>query len=242
MEVTLIANTVMRYLPASVQDTPFAWKWVGEYGPKVDLLGEFAGRACYQSWDMPNPKTATTAGYMENIVEQQHFSILEHASATFYVEGVSRSLTHELIRHRHLSYSELSQRYVDVENAPMVMPPAYREVAEQEGVENGTEVFNTAPLFDDIREEYAWAVSDLEKRGYSRKAAREAARCLMPNATETKIVVSGNLRAWRDMLKKRWHVAADAEIREFAGKVLAHLREVAPASVHDIPDEPYAYN
>jgi len=59
---------------------------------------------------MPSEKTATNMGYMANILKQQHYSIMEHASATFYIEGVSRNLTHELIRHRHLSYSELSQR------------------------------------------------------------------------------------------------------------------------------------
>ena len=68
-------------------------------------LAEFAGRACYQSWNKPNPATATNAGYLRHILEVGHLSVLEHGTATFYLTGVSRSLTHELIRHRHFSYS-----------------------------------------------------------------------------------------------------------------------------------------
>ena len=71
-------------------------------------LAEFAGRACYESWHKPNPKTATNAGYLRHILEVGHLSVIEHATATFYITGVSRSLTHELIRHRHFSFSQLS--------------------------------------------------------------------------------------------------------------------------------------
>lgn len=239
MIVTPIASTMLHGIPVSVAGTVFGARKLKNPEPNahIDTLHEFAGRACYQSWELPNPKTASNAGYMANIIKQQHFSVLEHGSVTFYVEGVSRSLTHELIRHRHLSYSELSQRYVDIEDAEMVPPPAYREAAKKWGLP--IDDFSDAPLFGDIREEYRAAVATLTNAGYTRKQAREAARCLMPNATETKIVVTGNLRAWRDVLQKRWHVAADAEIREFAGKVLRELREIAPHSVADIPDEPF---
>src|SRR3712207_3741803 len=85
-------------------------------------LAEFAGRACYQSWSKPNPATATNAGYLRHILEVGHLSVLEHGSVTFYLTGVSRSLTHELIRHRHFSYSQLSQRYVPERDAGMVEP------------------------------------------------------------------------------------------------------------------------
>ena len=77
-----------------------------------EALVEFAGRACYQSWDKPNPRTATNAGYLRHILEVGHLSLLEHATVTFYITGISRSCTHELIRHRHFSYSQLSQRFV----------------------------------------------------------------------------------------------------------------------------------
>src|SRR5258706_4986057 len=85
-------------------------------------LAEFAGRACYQSWDKPNPATATNAGYLAHILEVGHLSVIEHGVATFYLTGVSRSFTHELVRHRHLSYSQLSQRYVPDGEAAMGGP------------------------------------------------------------------------------------------------------------------------
>ena len=87
-----------------------------------EALAEFAGRACYQSWKKPNPATATNAGYLRHILEVGHLSVLEHGSVTFYLSGISRSLTHELIRHRHFSYSQLSQRYVPEKDAAMVEP------------------------------------------------------------------------------------------------------------------------
>src|SRR5215813_7567065 len=90
-------------------------------------LAEFAGRACYQSWSKPNPATATNAGYLSHILDVGHLSVLEHGSVTFYMTGVSRSFTHELIRHRHFSYSQLSQRYVPERNAALVEPDVIAE-------------------------------------------------------------------------------------------------------------------
>ncbi|ESV60919.1 thymidylate synthase, flavin-dependent [Mycobacteroides abscessus MAB_091912_2446] len=85
------------------------WSTDADGGP---ALVEFAGRACYQSWSKPNPRTATNESYLRHVIEVGHLSVLEHASATFYITGISRSCTHELIRHRHFSYSQLSQRFV----------------------------------------------------------------------------------------------------------------------------------
>ena len=90
-------------------------------------LAEFAGRACYQSWRKPNPVTATNAGYLRHILEVGHLSVLEHGTVSFYLTGVSRSLTHELIRHRHFSYSQLSQRYVPEHDSQVVLPPGIED-------------------------------------------------------------------------------------------------------------------
>jgi thymidylate synthase (FAD) len=189
-----------------------------------DSVPVFGGRACYQSWNKPNPATATEMGYLKNILDQGHYSVLEHSSATFYVTGVSRNMTHELIRHRHLSYSEMSQRYVDMTNARMVVPPALQE-------EHGGAA--TAPLPWAPLRDYEATVNRLKASGLKRKEAREAARAVLPGGTETRIVVTGNMRAWRDFLNKRWHVAADAEIREFAGNILAQLKDIAPGCFQD---------
>src|SRR5437764_14312165 len=111
--VVLIAKT--EFFPPA--DVP--WNTDADGG---EALAEFAGRACYQSWTKPNPATATNSGYLRHILEVGHLSVLEHGSVSFYISGISRSLTHELIRPRHLSYSQLSQRYVPEKNAAMVEP------------------------------------------------------------------------------------------------------------------------
>src|ERR1041385_5915653 len=96
--------------------------WLGE-STDGERLAEFAGRLCYMS--QKNPAKRTTSEYLENIKKQAHGSVLEHATYSLLLEGVSRSLTHELVRHRAgFAYSQLSQRYVDESEANFVIPPA----------------------------------------------------------------------------------------------------------------------
>lgn len=230
MKVELIASTKMYAVPEGIAGTPFAGRPRAESDP--DYLAELSGRLCYESWAMPNPATATNNGYMKNIISQGHFSVLEHASATFYITGVSRALTHELIRHRHLSYSELSQRFVDVEDAETVYPPALAGVDEERGM--------VGDAMSASKEIYSALVESLQDRGLPRKQAREAARAVMPNATETRIVVTGNMRAWRDFLHKRYSVHADAEIQALATEILKQLRTVSPAAFQDFPEVPFS--
>jgi thymidylate synthase (FAD) len=170
-----------------------------------EALAEFAGRACYQSWKKPNPATATNAGYLRHILDVGHLSVLEHGTVTFYMTGVSRSFTHELIRHRHFSYSQLSQRYVPERDAAMVEPDVIADDPE-------------------LHEKFA-AAADASLR---RKQARQAARAILPNATETRIVVSGNYRAWRHFIGMRASEHADVEIRAIAIDCLRELQRVAP--------------
>ena len=97
-------------------------QWLGE-STDGERLAEFAGRLCYMS--QKNPANRATREYLENIKKQGHGSVLEHANYSLLIEGVSRSLTHELVRHRAgFAYSQLSQRYVDESNAAFVVPPA----------------------------------------------------------------------------------------------------------------------
>lgn len=194
----------------------------------ADQLAEFAGRLCYQSWSRPNPKTATNEGYLAHIVEVGHFSIMEHASATFYVAGVSRSLSHELVRHRHLSFSQLSQRFVDEGNVEFIVPPALQD--ERQKVARNLFAAALAGQHDF----YTKIVEYLMRSGLPRKQAREAARAVLPNATETRFVVTGNMRAWRDVLSRRLDPAADAEIRLLAMRILAELMKIAPGCFRDI--------
>lgn len=195
-------------------------------------LAEAAGRLCYLSWKRPNPETATLWGYIKNILKQRHYSVLEHGTATFLFQGVSRSLTHELIRHRHFSYSEVSQRFVNVEDADYVIPPALRKAYRAElASEIGTVQEESKYSYRKIVE-YLIGISDGRKS--MRKQAREAARSVLPNMMETKIVVTGNYRAWRHFLKVRGSIHADAEIRELAVKVATVLISHAPAVFQDV--------
>ncbi|SQD97549.1 Thymidylate synthase ThyX [Parafrankia sp. Ea1.12] len=218
MKVQVIART--EFLPPD--DVP--WSTDAEGG---QALAEFAGRACYQSWNKPNPATATNAGYLRHILDVGHLSVLEHGTVSLYITGVSRSLTHELVRHRHFSYSQLSQRYVPEHDAAVVEP----------------EVIATDPELHSLFTEaaaasmdaYARLLEGLEKRFADvsaptsrRKQARQAARSVLMNATETRIVVTGNYRAWRHFIGMRASEHADVEIRGLAIAALRALRDVAP--------------
>jgi thymidylate synthase (FAD) len=190
-------------------------------------LAEFAGRACYQSWKKPNPATATNAGYLAHILEVGHLSVLEHGSVTFYLSGVSRSFTHELIRHRHFSYSQLSQRYVPGRDAAMVEPGVIAEDPDLhktfvEAAEASVRAYNE--LLEGLERRFA----DEPNATLRRKQARQAARAVLPNATETRIVVTGNYRAWRHFIALRATETADVEIREIAVECLRQLQRVAP--------------
>jgi thymidylate synthase (FAD) len=201
-----------------------AWSTDAEGG---QALAEFAGRACYQSWKKPNPATATNAGYLHHILDSAHLSVLEHGSVTFYMTGVSRSLTHELIRHRHFSYSQLSQRYVPGREAPMVEPAVIAEDPDLhktfvEAAEASVRAYNE--LLEGLERRFA----DEPNPTLRRKQARQAARAVLPNAAETRIVVTGNYRAWRHFITMRATEHADVEIRELAIECLRQLKGVAP--------------
>lgn len=222
LKVQLVASTSF-----DVPDVP--WSTDTDGG---EALIEFAGRACYESWDKPNPRTATNAGYLRHVLEVGHTSLFEHASATFYITGISRSCTHELIRHRHFSYSQLSQRFVPEHDANVVAPPAIRGDAELEAL------FLAAT--DASRAAYAELLHRLEDKFAGvpnailrRKQARQAARSVLPNATETRIVVTGNYRAWRHFIGMRATEHADTEIRELAVACLRRLTDLAPTAFGD---------
>jgi thymidylate synthase (FAD) len=190
-------------------------------------LAEFAGRACYQSWKKPNPSTATNAGYLHHILEVGHLSVLEHGIVTMYITGISRSLTHELIRHRHFSYSQLSQRYVPERNAAMVEPDVIAEdpdLHEKFMAATSAAVTAYTELLEGLEKKFA----DIEQATLRRKQARQAARAVLPNATETRIVVTGNYRAWRHFVAMRASEHADIEIRALAIDCLRELKEKAP--------------
>jgi thymidylate synthase (FAD) len=205
-------------------------QWIGD-ATDGERLSEFAGRLCYMS--QRNPAGRSTHEYIENIKKQGHGSVLEHANYSLLLEGVSRSLTHELVRHRAgFAYSQLSQRYVDESDAQFVMPPAIIGDAPLEEAWTGqvsSALDSYIALVEQLMNRYAW----VDDKVHRRKMAREAARGVLPNSTETKIVITGNARAWRTMLELRSSEAAELEIRRLAVQTLRVLQTEAAAFFSD---------
>jgi thymidylate synthase (FAD) len=216
--------------PAFAEPAHLPVHWLGE-STDGERLAEFAGRLCYMS--QKNPASRATRDYLENIKKQGHGSVLEHANYSLLIEGVSRSLTHELVRHRAgFAYSQLSQRYVDESNATFVIPPAIlgdQALLAQWQAQMETAQAAYVALVAQLMERYGWVADKVHRR----KMAREAARGVLPNSTETKIVVTANARAWRTMLELRASEGAEFEIRRMAVTVLRLLQREAPGFFSD---------
>jgi thymidylate synthase (FAD) len=223
-KITLIAR------PEFLEPAHMSVQWKGD-ATGGERLAEFAGRVCYMS--QRNPASRTTADYIDNIKKQGHGSVLEHSVYVLLIEGISRSCSHELVRHRAgFGYSQLSQRYVDESEAAFVMPPAIigSEPLEQEWraqMESAQAAYVKA--VEGLMQRYAWVADKVHRR----KMAREAARSALPNGTETKVVVSGNARAWRTMLELRCGEGAEQEIRRMAVLALRVLQAAAPSFFSD---------
>ena len=222
--VTLIAR------PQFVEPSHLPVQWKGD-ATDGERLAEFAGRLCYMS--QRNPAGRTTAEYLANILKQGHGSVFEHAVYVLLVEGISRSCSHELVRHRAgFGYSQLSQRYVDESEAAFVLPPAIQGDAALEA-DWARQIAEAQTAYVSAVDRLMTRYEGIEDKVHRRKMAREAARSVLPNATEVKIVVSGNVRAWRTMLELRLAEGAEQEIRRMAVAVLETLRSEAPALFSD---------
>jgi thymidylate synthase (FAD) len=190
-----------------------------------EYLAEIAGRLCYMSYARPRP--GGNKAYLDHILEVEHGSVLEHAVWNFVFAGVSRTCTHELVRHRAgWAYSQLSQRYVDESVAEYVEPdviagdPAMHQVW-LDAVSHAHQAY--VKLVDMLAEHY----KEEPDRTQRRKLARQAARSVLPNATETKIFVSANARALRHFIEMRASRHAEVEIRKLAVQVLKIMQAEA---------------
>jgi len=188
-------------------------------------LAEVAGRLCYMSFAHPRP--GGNKAYLDHILEVGHGSVLEHAAWNLVFTGVSRSLTHELVRHRHFSYSQLSQRYVDESVAEYVEPDVIAADPEMhalwlDAVSHAHQAY--VRLVEKLTQRFALEPDKTQRR----KLARQAARSVLPNATETKIFVTANARALRHFIEMRASRHAEVEIRKLAVKVLEVMRGEAP--------------
>ncbi len=207
--------------------------WSSDSADDASTLVEFAGRACYQSWTKPNPATSTNDGYLAHILEMQHYSVLEHGGFTVMLTGLSRACSHELVRHRHLSFSQLSQRFVNEDEAPFVIPPLFRGDPEASAVFEDLYA-RTREAYQRLAEIGTRKLVGMEDKTLRRKRVREAARAVLPNMTETQLVISGNHRAWREFFQKRGELHVDAEMREVALTIFKQVAQpLAPAIYQD---------
>jgi thymidylate synthase (FAD) len=255
--------------------------WITDTDNPAQRIPELAGRVCYMSFGSRQGRKENST-YLGHIIGVGHGSVLEHTVISLLFTGVSRSLTHELIRHRAgFGYSQLSQRYVDESEANFIVPPAvqgddaleaklrefcdislktYAELTDalaekystpaemvdfalrEEQLKDagdgkfstGKEIAGRDNLTVDEWRSFVAENEEAEKQFKKltvrarRKSAREAARAVLPNATETKIFVTGNARAWRHFIELRGDVHAEAEIRALACDVCRLLKEEAP--------------
>jgi thymidylate synthase (FAD) len=213
--------------------------WQTDTSIAAEKLAEVAGRVCYMSFAKPRP--GGNQAYLNHLIEVGHGSVLEHAVWNFIIAGVSRSFTHELVRHRAgFAYSQLSQRFVDESTADFIEPACIAADTELHQVWlNAVESAETAytTLVEGLMVRFEGVADKLLRR----KMARQAARSVLPNATETKIFVSANARAWRHFIEMRASAQAETEIRAVAVNILRILQTEAPAifgdyEIHDLPD------
>lgn len=185
------------------------------YTPEPEKTVALAGRMCYSNRGVDNLADTLTPAEVERMVkmltEVGHLSPIEHVSFTFAVEGISRACSHQLVRHRIASYSQKSQRYVDETSFDYIVPPSIAN--NPEARELYTRVINT------IRESYTQLAE---------MVPREDARYILPNATETKLVLSFNARSLYNFFSQRLCLRAQWEILEMAQLMLVEVMKVAP--------------
>ncbi len=196
-----------------------------------EYLAEISGRLCYMSFAKPRP--GGNRVYLDHIKEVGHGSVLEHAVWNFIFVGISRSCSHELVRHRAgVGISQLSQRYVDESIAEYVEPDCIADDPELhslwlDAIAHAHQAY--VKLVDGLANKF----KDEPDRTLRRKMARQAARSVLPNATETKIFWTANARALRHFIEMRASRHAEVEIRQLAVQVLQLMQKEAPHLFND---------
>ena len=207
-----------------------------EYTPNPENVVANAARLCYSNLgiedlfdkytDEQNQQT------IENLMSLGHESPIEHVSFTFGVEGISRTLSHQLVRHRIASYSQQSQRYVKLDQFEYVVPKSIAN-SKQMIISDDIGVFSSPYSFyetvmETLQEAYDQIITALIKDGMTEKEAIEDARYVFPNACETKVVFTMNARTLLNFFKLRSCNRAQWEIRELSDKMLIECKKIAP--------------
>lgn len=160
------------------------------------------------------------SSFVKKVIESGHESPLEHVQFTFAIEGVSRGLSHQLVRHRLASYSQQSQRYVKEADFDYVIPPVFNSDDRRRN--------RFLEVMDSIQKGYNDLLAMLSEEGTEGERANQDARFVLPQAAETKIVVTMNSRALKNFFYHRCCARAQWEIRTLAGKMLDICRKELP--------------
>ena len=230
----LAHTTIDRDGLAEFVEAAGALGWTSDALTDGEQLLEACGRICYRSWaphlnlNVRKVREGNQA-YIANLLEQRHFSVLEHVVISYCFLNVSRVFTHELVRHRHLSFSQESLRFVRLDRLGARLPEVFRD--DPWAVERMRAFFEAA---EQLQREFAEHF-DLDHQDFARKKAiTSAMRRCAPMGLTTNIVASGSLRSWREVVEKRASPAAEEEIREVIGLVRDDLRQLYPNAMGDL--------
>ncbi|MDY4127728.1 FAD-dependent thymidylate synthase [Peptostreptococcus porci] len=204
--------------------------------PNPERVIAQAAKLCYSPVGVDELSESLTDENIEkfvgNLASMGHLSPFEHATFTFAIEGVSRSLSHQLIRHRIASYSQQSQRYVkEGSNFEFITPNIVYEMGAMAYLEYGEDMERIHDMYTKWQNKIQWWVESTNYPTYgmnAEKVANENARYILPNATETKIIVSMNVRSLYNFFSERCCHRAQEEIRELANEMLKQLKEISP--------------
>lgn len=202
-----------------------------------------AGKGCYDSYGTDG---RSIAEHIAGIIQSRHGSVLEHANISVFIAGISRGLSHELVRHRAgCAYSQRSTRYTREDDGSWVLEPGYAELQALSDAKEAT--IESAALLNRFKhhcdvsiEVYSSSVEDWMERGTHlkgtarRKWARGKARQLLPHALETRLTMTANLRAWRFILEERSTEGAEPEIRRLAMHLMNAIEPFAPLVFEDM--------
>lgn len=183
--------------------------------PEAEKLIESAGRISYLSFNKISP--VSHIEFIRMLIDKEHLSVIEHAYASFRISGVSRAFTHQLVRHRLCSYTQQSQRYVDESNFKYIEPKSIRNNIKAHSI------------FKKFMVKTKNVYSDMQKIGIK----NEDARYVLPNAVESQIVITANLREWRHIIELRGNPDAQWEIRLVVIEILRFLKKKAPTIFED---------
>jgi thymidylate synthase (FAD) len=196
-----------------------------KHTPNPEQTVAMAAKLCYSPSDIESLKDKIQAkdqkNFVERLIKMGHMSPVEHTSFSFAIEGISRACSHQLVRHRLASYSQQSQRYVsEASGFDYIIPPSIKADKELK------KYFESA--MKQAQEAYANIVKKLNDNGVKGESANQDARFVLPNAAETKIIVTMNARELLHFFHQRCCNRAQWEIRQMADKMLALAKKTAP--------------